>query len=99
MLPIGSTTIGGAVSTPARCSSTASVAVSPAARSAWFCASWILVLQARVDWPFTFTPQEPQIAARHEQRTASEPSWSERACSSASSTDRLSSSSTSKSSQ
>src|SRR5204863_7663822 len=56
MFAIGSTTIG-VVWTPARCSSTASVLVRPAARSAWFWASWIFVLQARVDWPLTLTPQ------------------------------------------
>ena len=39
---------------------------------AW--ASPICVLQARSDWPLIFIPQEPQIAARQEQRTASEPS-------------------------
>ena len=33
-----------------------------------------IVLQASVDWPLIFTPQEPQIAARQEQRTAREPS-------------------------
>src|SRR4051794_5030939 len=35
-----------------------------------------LVLQASDDLPLIFTPHEPQIAAWHEQRIASEPSWS-----------------------
>src|SRR5918996_2860323 len=58
-----------------------------------------MVLQASVDWPLIFTPQEPQIAARQEQRTASEPSSRSFACSSPSSTDRVGSSSTSNSCQ
>ena len=64
MFPIGSTTIGASTS-PWRAASSL--------------ASWSWVLQARVDWPLIFTPHEPQIAARHEQRTASEPSLPERA--------------------
>ena len=39
-------------------------------------ASPSLVLQARRDMPLIRTPQEPQIAAWHEQRIDSEPSWS-----------------------
>jgi hypothetical protein len=42
-----------------------------------FAASWaspIWVRQASVDWPLILTPHEPQIAARQEQRTDSEPS-------------------------
>src|SRR5215212_1560485 len=35
-----------------------------------------LVLQASDDLPLIRTPHEPQIAAWHEQRMASEPSWS-----------------------
>jgi hypothetical protein len=68
-------------------------------RSAWSWATWSLVLHASVDSPFTFTPHEPQIAARHEQRTASDPSWRSRAWSRPSSTDSVSSSSTSNSCQ
>ena len=37
-------------------------------------ASWSLVLHASLACPFTRTPQEPQIAAWHEQRMPSEPS-------------------------
>ena len=58
-----------------------------------------IVLQARVDWPLIFIPQEPQIAARQEQRTASEPSSRSLACSSPSRTERVGSRSTSKVSQ
>ena len=43
--------------------------------------------------------QEPQIAARHEQRMPIEPSWRSRACRIPSSTERCPSSSTSKFSQ
>ena len=43
-------------------------------RAASSAASPICVLQASVDWPLTLTPQEPQIAARQEQRTARVPS-------------------------
>ena len=68
-------------------------------RAASSAASPICVLQASVDWPLTLTPQEPQIAARQEQRTAREPSVSSRAWSRPSRTERLGSSSTSKSSQ
>src|SRR5687768_128915 len=59
MFPIGSTTMG---SDP------------PLLRFANSEASPIIVLQARPDSPLIFIPQEPQIAARQEQRTASEPS-------------------------
>src|SRR5207344_1422044 len=59
MFPIGSTTIG---SPP------------PLRRLAHSAASPIWVLQARPDWPLIFIPQDPQIAARQEQRTESEPS-------------------------
>src|SRR5919201_1685533 len=55
MFPIGSTTIGFAPRSR---------------RLAVACASPICVLQASVDWPLIFTPQEPQMAARQEQRTA-----------------------------
>ena len=55
-----------------------SAAVAGLPRSAFlFASSWaspIWVLQPRPDWPLIFIPQEPQIAARQEQRTASEPS-------------------------
>src|SRR5690349_13262907 len=59
MFPIGSTTIG---SPP------------PFWRLANSEASPIIVLQARPDCPLIFIPHEPQMAARQEQRTASEPS-------------------------
>ena len=59
MLPIGSTTIG---SEP------------PLRRLAKSAASPIWVLHASPDSPLIFIPHEPQIAARHEQRTDSEPS-------------------------
>ena len=85
MLPIGSTTIGFAAR---RC-----------VRLAHSCASPIWVRQASVDWPLIFTPHEPQIAARHEQRTASEPSSRSLACSRPSSTESVGSSSTSNSCQ
>src|ERR1700744_2760685 len=65
MLPIGSITI----TLPSEAPPTAEAFLSAAS---W--ASPIWVLQPSVDWPFTFIPQEPQIAARQEQRTASEPS-------------------------
>ena len=86
MLPIGSTTIG---------------AVWPLefARFAHSLASPICVLQARPDWPLIFIPHEPQIAARHEQRTESEPSSLSLCWSSPSSTDSVGSRSTSKVSQ
>ena len=69
------------------------------ARLANSCASPIWVRQASVDWPLIFTPQEPQIAARHEQRTDSEPSSRSLAWSSPSRTDSVGSSSTSNSCQ
>ena len=84
MFPIGSTTIG---SPP------------PFLRLANSLASPIIVLQARPDWPLIFIPQEPQIAARQEQRTASEPSSRSLACSSPSRTESVGSRSTSKVSQ
>ena len=62
-------------------------------------ASLSLVLHASTDWPFTRTPHEPQIAARHEQRMAIEPSSSARALRMPSSTERSGGMSTSKSSQ
>src|SRR6187200_2717921 len=73
MFPIGSTTIAGlplllvSVPSPPAWPPTAWL-------SAYDCASSSIVLQASVDWPLIFTPHEPQIAARHEQRTAREPS-------------------------
>ena len=63
------------------------------------CKAAIWVLQPRPDWPLIFIPQEPQIAARQEQRTASEPSSRSFACSSASRTESEGSSSTPNSSQ
>ena len=84
MLPIGSMTTG---SEP------------PLRRFAASWASPIWVRQASVDCPLILTPHEPQIAARQEQRTESEPSSRSRAWSSPSRTDRVGSSSTSKSCQ
>ena len=87
MLPIGSTTIG---------------SVSPEPLDSRFAhseASPIWVLQPSPDWPLIFIPHEPQIAARHEQRTDSEPSSRSLAWSSPSSTDSVGSRSTSKVSQ
>jgi hypothetical protein len=65
--------------------------------SSW--ASPIWVLQPSPDWPLIFIPQEPQIAARQEQRTASEPSSLSFACSSPSRTASEGSRSTLNSSQ
>ena len=84
MFPIGSTTIG---SPP------------PFRRFAKSLASPIWVLQARPDWPLILTPQEPQMAARQEHRTPSEPSSRSFAWSSPSSTERVGSRSTLNSSQ
>jgi hypothetical protein len=98
MFPIGSTVMGRDTSSASR-PRVSRFGASPLARLAHSWASPICVLQASVDWPLIFTPQEPQIAARQEQRTASEPSSRSLACSSPSSTDRVGSSSTSKFSQ
>src|SRR5215203_1174601 len=67
MFPMGSTTISGLPCEPL------SVLSPPTwAATAWVsakdCASSSIVLQASVDWPLIFIPQEPQIAARQEQR-------------------------------
>ncbi len=95
MFPIGSTMIAGLPPF-------VSVSSSPLA-TAWLSAKdWAsssMVLQARVDWPLIFIPQEPQIAARHEQRTASEPSSRSLACRMPSRTESVGSRSTSKVSQ
>src|SRR4051795_10723166 len=40
----------------------------------------IFVLQASDAFPLIFTPHDPQMAAWHEQRMASEPSWASFAC-------------------
>src|SRR4051812_2004420 len=58
-----------------------------------------LVLHASDDLPLILTPQEPQIAAWHEQRIASDPSWSPFAWRIPSSTERSGSRSTSNSCQ
>src|SRR3954454_18904594 len=58
-----------------------------------------LVLHASDDLPLILTPHEPQMAAWHEQRIASEPSWSPLAWRMPSSTDRSGSRSTSNSCQ
>src|SRR4051794_35868846 len=63
-----------------------------AARSRW-------VWQASPGLPLMRTPQEPQIAARHEQRMPIDPSWRSRACRMPSSTERCPSRSIVKSSQ
>ena len=84
MFPIGSTTIG--LGPPLR-------------RLAASCASPIWVLQPRPEEPLIFIPQEPQIAARQEQRTESEPSSRSLAWSSPSRTESEGSSSTLNSSQ
>ena len=55
--------------------------------------------QARPGRPLMRTPQEPQIAARHEQRMPIEPSWRSLACRIPSSTERCSPRSTGNSSQ
>src|SRR5687767_7690083 len=104
MFPIGSTTIGSspAASSASRpgaaaCDADVGDAEAPLWRRRRLAnseASPIIVLQARPDWPLIFTPQEPQIAARQEQRTASEPSSWSFAWSSPSSTERVGSSST-----
>ena len=57
------------------------------------------VWQASVGLPLMRTPQEPQIAARHEQRMPIEPSWRSRAWRIPSSTERWPSRSIVKSSQ
>src|SRR6185436_7071074 len=67
MFPIGSTVIG--TFSPFRAVRSA---------SAWASPSW--VLQASVELPLMRTPQEPQIAARQEQRTARVPSSWALAC-------------------
>ena len=58
------------------------------------CASEMRVLQASADLPLMRTPQEPQMAARHEQRMASEASSRSRIWRMPSSTERSGSSST-----
>src|SRR5882757_3991190 len=97
MFPIGSTTIGAGPGGEAE-----EPALSwwpPFLRLANSDASPIIVLQARPDWPLIFMPQEPQMAARQEQRTASEPSSRSFACRMPSRTERVGSRSTSKVSQ
>jgi hypothetical protein len=106
MFPIGSTTIGLAAPLPALSGGGNSPAPRGGLSASGFerrlaaaCASPICVLQARVEEPLIFTPQEPQIAARQEQRTDSDPSSRSRACRIPSRTERDSSRSTSKVSQ
>src|SRR4051794_27194033 len=91
MFPIGSTTIVGV--------SPLALGLTLALFSASSWASPIWVLQPRPDWPLIFIPQEPQIAARQEQRTESEPSSLSFACSSPSRTESEGSRSTLNSSQ
>jgi hypothetical protein len=112
MFPIGSTTISTCPSAAPSGASAAPAPASPAAApgreaeeaaddvlSAQSWASPIWVLQARPDWPLIFIPHDPQIAARHEQRTDSEPSSRSLAWRRPSSTDSVGSRSTSKLSQ
>ena len=96
MLPIGSTTIGRRRPRPRSPDATAkdwrsiprpgaalSVAGCPLVLGHLSASSWaspIWVLQPSPDWPLIFIPQEPQIAARQEQRTESEPSSRSLAC-------------------
>src|SRR5258707_11229176 len=72
MLPIGSITIGGV--------SPLASGLTLAFFSASSCASPTWVLQPRPDWPLIFIPQEPQIAARQEQRPEREPAPRSLAC-------------------
>ena len=69
--------------------------------SAWECsaAHSRCVLQASIGLPLTFTPHDPQMAARHEQRMPIEPSSSALALRMPSSTERWPSRSTSNSCQ
>src|SRR5262245_31702551 len=97
MLPIGSTTIGSAG--PGGEAEEPALSMGPFFRLANSAASPIIVLQASPDWPLIFIPQEPQIAARQEQRTASDPSASSFAWSRPSRTESVGSRSTSKVSQ
>src|ERR1700761_581715 len=90
MLPIGSITI----TLPSEGPPTAEAFLSASS-----CASPIWVWQPSPDLPLIFIPQEPQIAARQEQRTASEPSCLSLVCSSPSRTESEGSSSTPNSSQ
>src|SRR5215210_2648508 len=105
MFPMGSTTIGLGPPPPESGGGSSvaprggGVAPLPDRRFAASWASPIWVLQARVEEPLTFIPQEPQIAARQEQRTESVPSSRSRAWRIPSRTDSDSSSSTSKVSQ
>ncbi len=94
MFPIGSTKIGRTASSASRPGAVRLLA-GLFLRFAYSCASESLVLHASVDSPLTFTPHEPQIAARHEQRTTSVPSCRSRTCSSPSSTLSVGSRSTS----
>jgi hypothetical protein len=74
-----------------------SIVIAPSrARSA---ASPMRVLHASADWPLMRTPQEPQMAARHEQRIAIEASSRSLIWRMPSSTERSGGSSTSKSAQ
>ena len=66
MLPIGSTVISPSRRMSARCE----------IRTGSAAASDSFVLHASFAWPLILTPQEPQIAAWHEQRMPIEPSTS-----------------------
>ena len=63
-----------------------SISIVPLRELAW--ASEMRVLQASEDLPLIFTPHEPQIAARQEQRIASEASSRSLTCRMPSSTER-----------
>ena len=91
MLPIGSTVIAGS-SWPSSGAFQPTPCATRSASSRW-------VWQASAGLPLMRTPQEPQIAARHEQRMPIEPSWRSRACRMPSRTERLPSRSTLNSSQ
>jgi hypothetical protein len=91
MLPMGSTVMTGVVWPSSGGFQPIPCAVF-AASSRW-------VWHARAGLPLIRTPQEPQMAARHEQRIPIEPSSRSRAWRMPSSTERCPSSSTGKSSQ
>ena len=110
MLPIGSMMMGAASSAPGWARSSSPAISRPSlARPGAACGGSLLVgqllgladlgLAGEPDWPLIFTPQEPQIAARQEQRTESEPSSRSFACSRPSRTESEGSRSTSNSSQ
>ena len=92
MLPMGSTWMTAGVSSPSSASFQPLPKAVRAASSRW-------VWHASAGLPLMRTPQEPQIAARHEQRMPIEPSWRSLAWRIPSSTERFPSSSIVNSSQ